>query len=92
MPSKIKEIEHFFYCWNQYLRKEEQNTYKDIASLHYSNKTLLVFSGAYSGVSLCSITTVICTHFESASVSVGIVFLSVMGLPKCYWKRWEGKK
>ena len=51
-----------------------------IATLDYTDKTLLVFSGACTGISLSSFTNVISTPIAEAGASIDLVFLSVMGL------------
>ena len=45
-----------------------------IATLDYADKTLLVFSGAYTGISLSSFTNVITTTIAVAGASIDLVF------------------
>ena len=45
-----------------------------IATLDYADKTLLVFSGAYTGISLSSFTNVITTPIAVAGASIDLVF------------------
>ena len=65
---------------------------KYITALDYADKTLLVFSAAFSRIYLCSLNTVIDIPVWLASATPGLVFLSVMGLWKCFWKQLGEKK
>ena len=53
---------------------------------------LVVLSGASSGVSLCSFTSIIGTPLGIASASISLVFLISNGIVKIFLKTIERKK
>ena len=64
---------------------------KYITELDFADKTLLVLSGAASGVSLFSFITVIGTYVGTASASICLVFPANNGIVKMFLKTM-GKK
>ena len=64
--------------------------YKCITVIDYAVKFLLILSGWNSHVSLFSFTAVIGTPVLVLVLVQG--FLSLMGLSKCLWKQWKGKR
>ena len=60
---------------------------KYIAALDYADRTLLVLSGASSGVSLCSFATA-----EIAGAIISVVLLAGFGILKMYLKKMGRKK
>ena len=57
---------------------------KYITALNYTYKTLLVLSGAGSGVSLLLSTTVISTSDRIAIASISLVLVIGNGISKCF--------
>ena len=65
---------------------------KFVTAFDYAEKTLLVLSGASSGVSLCSFTNVIGTPAGIASASISLVFFISSGIIKMLLKTTERRK
>ena len=65
---------------------------KFVTAFDYVEKTLLVLSGASSGVSLCSFTNVIGTLAGVASASISLVFFISSGIIKMLLKTMERRK
>ena len=65
---------------------------KFVTAFDYVEKTLLVLSGASSGVSLCSFTNVIGTLSGVASASISLVFFISSGIIKMLLKTTERRK
>ena len=63
-----------------------------ITALDYAGKTLMVLSGATSGVSLCLFTTIIGTSFGITSASISLVFLISNGIVRMYLKTMRRQK
>ena len=79
-PSRIKEIADIFTAEINDRQKISKTLNKYITALDYADKTLLVLSGAGSGVSLFSFTTVIGTRVRIVSASIS--FLVTNGIVK----------
>ena len=65
---------------------------KYITALDYTNKTLLVLTVAFTGVSLCSFTTVIGTPVRIVSATISLVFLISKEMVKMFLKSMRKKK
>ena len=65
---------------------------KYITALDYADKTLMVLSGATSGVSLCLFTTIIGTPVGITSASISLVFLIGNGIVRMYLKTMRRQK
>ena len=61
-------------------------------ALDYADKTLMVLSGATSGVSLCLFTTIIGTPVGITSASISLVFLIGNGIVRMYLKTMRRQK
>ena len=63
-----------------------------ITALNYAEKSLLVLSGASSGVSLFSFTNAISTTVRIASAGINFLFPITKGIFKMFLKTWETEK
>lgn len=79
---RITEIEDFFIVEVNNKEKMRNILSKSITALNYTDKTLMVLSGANSGASFSLFTTVIDLPGGTASLSISLVFL----VSKCFVK------
>ena len=88
----MKEIEEFFINDINNREKMSKKLSKYMTTLHYTDKALLVLSGASNDVSLCSFTTAIDAPVVIASANICLVFLTSNGNLKTFLKTMGKKK
>lgn len=88
----MKEIEEFFITDINNREKMSKKLSKYMTTLHYTDKALLVLSGASNDVSLCSFTTAIDAPVVIASANICLVFLTSNGNLKTFLKTMGKEK